>query len=140
MLLKKIIIHLHLEVPSSSLASALQFYGNGASSETLYLWSSLTLFDHSNASCTRVGIQQRKPSLETHKDPCDSRLTVSIITEYCRFWFSLLLLRLYMNPCTWLKNQLLHYPGSREKSYREVWVHCSCKEMIMHSTPRFWKD
>ena len=66
-----------MQVLSSSVASALEYYGEHDTSETqLFVKHFDRFFDCLNVRCTLEGMQRRKPDLRPYRDPSDPRLSV----------------------------------------------------------------
>ena len=66
-----------VQVLSSSVASAFEYYGEDETSETqLFVKTFDRFFDCLNVRCTSEGTQKRKPDLRPYRDPSDPRLSV----------------------------------------------------------------
>ncbi len=64
-----------IQVLSASVAHALDYYGDEATSETRK-FVRYFFFDCFNVRCISEAVHKRKPDLRPYRDPCDSRFTV----------------------------------------------------------------
>ena len=72
-----------MHVLSSSVANALEYFGDPDTTETQTFVRNLDrFFDSFNVRCTQESIRKRKPDLRPYRDPSDSRFTVSLFWVY----------------------------------------------------------